>query len=141
MTEVVDASVASRRFSTQLLTLFAVLALVLAAIGIYGVIAYSVSQRSFEIALRMALGAQRGQVLGLVVREGMWLAITGLVAGLAGSIALLRLARSLLVDVSLADPLTWLVVSITLALVAAVASFVPARRALTLEPTVALRNG
>jgi predicted permease len=141
MESVVASSVASRRFSTQLLALFAALALVLAAIGIYGVISYSVSQRTFEIGLRMALGAQSSQVLRLVIREGLVLAGAGLLAGGVGAVLIMRLAQSMLVHVSVADPLTLVTVTLALGLVAALASYIPARRAMRLEPTLTLRNG
>jgi predicted permease len=141
MEATVAASVAGRRFSTQLLALFAGLALLLAAIGIYGVISYGVSQRTFEISLRVALGAQEHQVLGLIVREGLLLAGVGLVTGVAGSAAVMWFARAMLVDVSIADPVTLSAVTALLVAVATLASYIPARRATTLEPTVTLRNG
>jgi predicted permease len=141
MESLVASSVASRRFSTQLLALFAALALVLAAIGIYGVISYSVSQRTFELGLRMALGAQRGQVLHLVIGEGLLLAASGLVIGSFGAVLVMRFARSMLVDVSVADPMTLASVAAMLGAVSALASYIPARRATALEPTITLRNG
>lgn len=141
MESLVASSVASRRFSTQLLALFAALALALAAIGIYGVISYSVSQRTFEIGLRMALGAQSPEVLRLVIREGLVLAGVGLVVGGAGALVLMRFAKSLLVSTSIADPVTLGAVAVLLGAVALVASYIPARRATALEPTVTLRNG
>ena len=140
MERVVAASVAGRRFTTQLLAGFAVIALLLAGIGAYGVISYGVTQRRFEIALRLALGAERGQVLRLVLGEGMWLAMVGLLLGIAGALATSRLIRSLLVGVGAGDPATLLMVAAVLALVAAVASLVPARRAMRVEPMGVLRG-
>ena len=105
-----------------------------------GVISYGVTQRRFEIALRLALGAERGQVLRLVLGEGMWLAMVGLLLGIAGARATSRLIRSLLVGVGAGDPATLLMVAALLALVAAVASLVPARRAMRVEPMGVLRG-
>jgi putative ABC transport system permease protein len=140
MESVVAASVASRRFSTSLLAGFAALALLLAGIGIYGVIAYDVSQRTYEIGLRMALGARSGQVAGLMVSRGIRMVALGLVLGLAGSVGVTGLVRSLLVDVSATDPLTLAGVIVVLAVVALGAAWVPARRASAIDPMVALRR-
>ena len=140
MESVVAASVASRRFSTSLLAGFAALALLLAGIGIYGVIAYDVSQRTYEIGLRMALGARSQQVAGLMVSRGIRMVALGLVLGLAGSVSVTGLMRSLLVDVAAADPLTLGGVVIVLAVVALGAAWVPARRASAIDPMVALRR-
>ncbi|HYV98985.1 MAG TPA: ABC transporter permease [Gemmatimonadaceae bacterium] len=140
MESLVSASVASRRFSTQLLALFALLAVVLAAIGIYGVVSYSVSQRTFEIGLRMALGAESAAVLKLVLREGIALAFVGLAIGGAVAIVIMGFARSLLVQVSIADPVTLAAVALLLTATAGFASYLPARRAMRLEPTRALRS-
>jgi putative ABC transport system permease protein len=140
MNDVLATSIASRRFSTTLLGLFAAVALVLAGIGIYGVIAYTVSQRTYEIGLRMALGAQRGGVLALVLGEGVRLTAVGLALGLASAFALTRLVRSLLVDVSAVDPLTFAAVGVGLLGVGMLASALPARRAMRVLPTEALRG-
>jgi predicted permease len=140
MHDVVASSIAARRFSTTMLALFAAVALTLAGIGIYGVIAYTVSQRTFELGLRVALGAQQRTVLALVLREGMQLTAIGLAFGVASALALTRLVRSLLVDVSAVDPLTFGVVALGLLGVGLVASLVPARRAMAVHPTQALRG-
>jgi len=140
MEQVVAASVASRRFSTQLLAGFASLALLLAGLGIYGVIAYDVSQRTHEIGLRMALGARGGQVAGMMLSRGVRLVAIGLAIGVAGSLAVTGVLQSLLVDVSRLDPLTLGGVVVVLGLVAAGAAYVPARRASSVDPMVALRR-
>ena len=140
MESVVAASVASRRFSTMLLAGFAALALVLAGIGIYGVIAYDVSQRTYEIGLRMALGARRGQVAGMMVGRGIRMVTLGLAVGVAGSVAVTGLLRSLLVDVSRVDPVTFAGVVVLLGVVAIAAAWLPARRASAVDPMVALRR-
>ena len=134
-------ALASRRFTTVLLGWFAALALLLAGGGIYGVIAYGVSQRTYEIGLRQALGADRGAVLGLIVTEGLRLTAAGLVIGLLGTLATGQLIRSLLVNVKATDPVTLIGVAVLLAGVAALASWIPARRAVTVSPTEALRGG
>ena len=130
---------ASRRFLLLVVGFFAAAALALAAIGIYGVVAFSVARRTQEIGVRMALGAQRTNVLRLVVGEGARLAILGVAIGLAGSFALTRLISSLLFGISATDPLTFVSVAALLALAALLASYVPARRAMRIDPTVALR--
>ena len=140
MEAVVAASVASRRFSTELLAGFAALALLLAGIGIYGVIAYDVSQRTYEIGLRMALGAQSGQVAGMMLGRGVRMVALGLVIGVAGSLAVTGVLKSLLVDVSRLDPVTIGGVVVVLAIVAAGAAYLPARRASAVDPMVALRR-
>jgi predicted permease len=141
LTEIVGTSYAGRRFSTMLVAGFALLALLLTGIGIYGVISYGVSQRTYEIGLRMAMGAGTGSVLRLVVSEGVRLALIGLAIGLGGGVAVSLVARSLLVGVSVIDVPTLAVVSVVLVLVAAMASLVPARRAIAVSPTSALRGG
>ena len=140
MEDVVAASIASRRFSTALLAGFAALALLLAGIGIYGVIAYDVSQRTHEIGLRMALGARSRQVAGLMVSRGIRMVAVGLALGVAGSLAVTGLIRTLLVDVSAVDPLTFAGVVIALTAVALGAAWLPARRASAVDPMVALRR-
>ena len=141
MEAVMGTALASRRFTTVLLGWFAGLALLLAGLGIYGVIAYGVSQRTYEIGLRQALGADRGSVLGLILTEGLRLTGTGLLAGLIATLATGRLIRSLLVNVTATDPVTLLGVAVVLAAVAALASWIPARRAMAVSPTEALRGG
>jgi len=133
-------SLATRRFSTFLLGVFAVTALVLAAIGIYGVLDYSVSQRTREIGIRMALGAQPGKIALLVVRQSFVLVIVGTIIGLTGAFALTRVMSSLLYGVSATDLRTFIVPPLVLGLVALVASYFPARRAARVDPTVALRS-
>jgi len=140
MESVVASSVASRRFSTTLLAGFAALALMLAGIGIYGVIAYDVSQRTYEIGLRMALGARSGQVAGMMVGRGIRMVALGLALGVAGSVAVTGLLRSLLVDVSQTDPVTFAGVIVVLAVVAVAAAWLPARRASAVDPMIALRR-
>ena len=139
MNETLAESVASQRFSTLLLAVFAALALALAAVGIYSVLSYSVTQRAHEIGIRMALGARAGDVIKLVVAHGMKLTLTGVGIGLALAFALTRLMKSLLYEVSAADPLTFIVIPLLLAGVALGASFIPARRATRVDPMVALR--
>ncbi|MDF2771766.1 MAG: permease [Geminicoccaceae bacterium] len=138
--QVVGTSVANRRFSTVLLGAFAVLALVLSAVGIYGVISYSVSERRFEIGVRMALGAERSGVLAAVVGEGVRMAVAGATLGVGGAIAVGGLLRSLLIGVPVVDVVTLAAVTLGLVVVAAVASLVPARRATAISATEALRG-
>jgi putative ABC transport system permease protein len=139
MDEIVEGSMARRRLSLLLLSIFAVSALMLAAVGIYGIMAYWVSQRSNEMGLRMALGAGRKDVLALVFRQSAALAGLGVGAGLIGSVFLTDLIASLLFDVKPIDPLTYLGVAVLLGCVALFASFLPARRATKVDPMVALR--
>jgi putative ABC transport system permease protein len=124
---------------TVLLMAFAALALLLAAIGLFGVISYTVTQRTHELGLRAALGASAWNLLGLVVKQGLGLTALGLVIGLAGSLALTHLLKSLLFEVSPRDPFSLALAAIVLALVAVVASIIPAARATRVDPLVALR--
>ena len=141
MEAVMGTALASRRFTTVLLGWFAALALLLAGIGIYGVIAYGVSQRTYEIGLRQALGANRGSGLALILAEGLKLTGVGLLVGLVATLATGRLIGALLVNVKATDPVTLGAVAVLLTLVAALASWIPARRAMAVSPTEALRGG
>jgi putative ABC transport system permease protein len=127
------------RMGAALLGLFGVLALILASIGIYGVLSYSVTQRTSEIGIRMALGAQAPQVLKLVLRQGMLLAGVGVLVGVAIALPITRFASSLLYGVSAWDPVTYISITLLLMAVAFLACYVPARRATRIDPLVALR--
>jgi predicted permease len=140
MEQILAGSLAPRRLSMWLLTVFALAALLLAALGIYGVMAYAVARRTREIGIRMALGAPRIGVLGMVLRQGMKLVTAGLIVGLGASLALTRFIASLLYGVSAADPVTYAAVSLLLILIALAAHFAPARRAVTVDPVIALRH-
>jgi putative ABC transport system permease protein len=139
MAEIFSASVAQQRFSMLLVGVFGALAVILAAIGIYGVMGYAVTQRKHEIAIRMALGAKTSQVLKLILKDGLVLASLGVAIGLAGAFALTRLMSSLLFDVKPTDAQTFVTVSALLIFVALLACFIPARRATKVDPLVALR--
>jgi putative ABC transport system permease protein len=135
----VAESVAVTRSLMFLFGTFALLALVLASVGIYGIVSYSVSQRTHEIGIRMALGAQRAHVLRLIMRSGIALAITGIVMGIGGAVALTRFLKSFLFGIQPTDSLTFVMVSIGLLLVAVAACLIPARRATKVDPLEALR--
>jgi putative ABC transport system permease protein len=138
MDDVVANSLGTRRVSMQLFAVFACAALLLAALGIYGVMAYSVTQRTQEIGIRMALGAQKSDVLGLVIRQGMMLTVIGVAVGLAGAFGLTRLIANLLFGVAATDPMIFVAIPLLLLFVALIACYLPARRAARLDPTIAL---
>jgi putative ABC transport system permease protein len=139
MNEVVAIALAQRRFTMLLLALFAATALALSAIGIYGVMAYFVTQRTHEIGIRMALGASRRTVLGMVLGQGAKLAAGGVAAGLVGAVVMTRAIAALLFDVSPRDPATLVALSLALCAFAMLACYVPARRATRVDPIRALR--
>ncbi|HKV61777.1 MAG TPA: ABC transporter permease [Candidatus Acidoferrum sp.] len=140
LSETVSASLAERRFSMEIVALFALTALLLAGLGIYGVISYLVSERTHEIGIRIALGAERRSILRMVLRQGLRLAITGAAVGLAGAVVVSRLMTGLLYSVSPTDPLTFACVAVLLIGVALLACYIPARRATRVDPLVALRH-
>jgi predicted permease len=140
MEELAQTSLAQRRFTLQVVGMFGMLSLLLAGIGIYGVMAYSVSQRTREIGIRLALGASTGTILRWILKQGMCLALVGVVVGLLGAFALTRLLRGLLFGVAPTDPLTYLGLAVLLTVVALMACYIPARRATRVDPMVALRN-
>jgi len=139
MEELISTSTSEPRVRSTLFGIFAALGLVLATVGVYGVVSYSVVQRTHEIGIRMALGAQKSDVLGMVVGQGLRLALMGVAIGIAGALALTRFLTSLLYGVDPTDPLTFISVSVILILVALLACYIPARRAANVDPMVALR--
>jgi putative ABC transport system permease protein len=140
MEERFSRAVAPQRFNALVMAIFAGMAVVLAAVGVYGVMAYSMSRRTHEIGIRMALGAQQRDVIRLVLHRGAALSFVGIALGLAGALALTRFLSSLLYGITVRDPLTFVAVSLVLTVVALVASYVPARRAAKVDPMVALRH-
>ena len=139
MEEYISASVAAPRFNTTLLSIFAAVALVLTIIGLYGVMSYSVAQRTNEIGIRMALGAQARDVLSLIVKQGLVLVLIGLLFGMCGALALTRLLATLLFGVTTRDPATFVAIAALLSFVALLACYVPAWRATKVDPLEALR--
>jgi putative ABC transport system permease protein len=135
----IDESAAQPRFTTMLSAAFALVALLLAAVGVYGVLSYSVSQRTQEIGVRMAIGAGRGRILRLVLRGGMTWALGGIVIGLAAAFGLARVLATLLFQIEARDPATFTLAGVLLAIVAALACYVPAARATRIDPVIALR--
>jgi len=140
MEEILATSLAQPRFSATLLGVFAVLALLLAAVGLYGLVAYTASQRTREIGIRIALGAASHDILGMVLAGGLWLVLAGTATGLTIALALTRLLRGLLFGVSTTDPVTFAVVTALLLCVSLAACLSPARRATRVNPIVALRH-
>jgi ABC-type antimicrobial peptide transport system permease subunit len=136
----IKGSIATARMASTLTSLFGVTALLLAAIGLYGVMSYAVSRRTREIGIRMALGAQQRSVLHLVMRQGLWLTGIGIALGLFAAMFLTRLLQSLLYGIGVTDSLTFAGVALLLALVALLASWIPARRATQVDPMIALRH-
>jgi len=140
MDEYIASSVAAPRFNTTLLTIFAAVALVLTIVGLYGVMSYAVAQRTNEIGIRLALGAQTKDVLTLVVKQGALLIAIGLVIGLIGAFAAMRVVQSLLFGVTTKDPMTFISAAVVLAVIGLLACYLPARRATKVDPIEALRR-
>ena len=139
LTQLVSQTLSQSRFNTGLLAVFAAVAIVLAGVGIYGVIAYNVTQRTKEIGIRMALGAQRRDMLGMMLRESLAMAAIGIAVGLLGAFAATRLLSALLFGVGTTDLLTYGAVVLLLSAAALFAAFFPARRAMKIDPVIALR--
>jgi ABC-type antimicrobial peptide transport system permease subunit len=140
MTSRISSSLARQRFSTIMVAAFALFALILAIVGVYGVMSHRVAQSAHDIGVRMALGAERSRILLMVLKQGMLLSLAGSVLGVAGAIALARLMASLLFGVSPTDLVTFTAVPLILIGTAAIASYIPALRATRIDPVVALRN-
>jgi ABC-type antimicrobial peptide transport system permease subunit len=140
MEKTVADSISNKRFTMTLLGAFAILALLLASIGIYGVLSYMVGQRSKEIGVRMALGAQKFDVLRMVLKDGARMTLAGIILGIVGALALTRLMRTMLYGVRPTDPLTFISVAAVLGAIAMLACYVPARRAMKVDPMEALRH-
>jgi putative ABC transport system permease protein len=140
MNELISSSQWEQRLGVTLLSILGGLGLLLTAVGIYGVTAYIVAQRTREFGVRMALGARGRDVMKLVIREGMWLVLIGVVIGMAASLAVSRLLKSFLFGLSAADPMTFGIIPLLLAAVALLACYVPARRATKVDPMIALRS-
>jgi putative ABC transport system permease protein len=140
MEQIIDESLWQRRLWGTLFAAFAALALILAAVGIYGVMSYLVTQRTREIGIRMALGARRAAVVSMVLRHGMGLVLVGVAAGMGAAFAMARVIRGMLFGISASDPLTFVMVPLFLAAVALAACYVPARRAAGVDPLIALRQ-
>jgi putative ABC transport system permease protein len=139
MEQIISGSLAERRFTMLLLIVFAATALLLAAVGIYGVMSYAVTRRTHELGIRATLGASRGEIVGLVLRQGMKLAAIGIAAGALAALALTRFLAGLLYGVRPADPATLAAVTLLLGGIAFLACYIPARRATAVDPVVALR--
>jgi ABC-type antimicrobial peptide transport system permease subunit len=140
LSELISETTRGQRFNTFMLSVMAALAIGLAAVGLYGVMSYLVANRTREIGIRMALGAQPGDVLGLMVRQGMVPVLLGLIIGSAAAIALTRLMKSILFEVSATDPLTFALSATLLILGALLANLIPTRRAIRVDPLIALRS-
>jgi ABC-type antimicrobial peptide transport system permease subunit len=138
--EQISATLAQEKTFSTLTTGFGLLALILASIGIYGIMAYNVARRVNEIGIRMALGAQSGQIRAMILREGVLLAIAGILLGVAATLPLTRLVATMLYGVSPTDPLTLIGATVILLAIALLAAFLPARKASVIDPTVALRH-
>jgi ABC-type antimicrobial peptide transport system permease subunit len=138
--DVISESIAPRRFPMLLLGVFAAIAVGLAAVGLYGVVAYGVSLRTQEIGIRMAIGAGRGDVLRMIVAGGMRVALIGVIVGIAGALVLSRLLRTMLFGVTIVDPASYIAPALMLLVVATLACYIPARRAMRLDPLSALRE-
>jgi putative ABC transport system permease protein len=140
MTDLMDESLAPSRFRSALVGAFALFAMVLAALGVYGVMAYTLSRRTGEIGIRVALGARPGQVLGLMIRQSLQLSLTGVAIGLVAALWLTRFLKGLLFEVGTTDPKTFAIAGLMLIGTAMAASYIPARRAMNVDPLIALRH-
>jgi putative ABC transport system permease protein len=140
MNEVIADSLAERRFAMIVLGAFAAAALLLASLGIYGVVSYLVGQRTRELGIRVALGASRRQILTLILGHGLKMTLAGVVVGLVAAFGLTRLMRTMLYGVGATDPITFAIIAVLLTTIALLACYLPARRATRVDPLVALRN-